>query len=239
MTVNPRPPAVVLLSGGMDSAVTAAVAGQEYELALVHASYGHRTAARERRSFELLADHFGVPRERRLVLDLAFVARIGGSALTDRGLAVPEVDLEGPAAEPGVRRTGAVVPVTYVPFRNGILLSAAVAWADALGARAVFIGAVEEDSSGYPDCREKFLAAFERAAQLGAAAGGRLRIVAPLLHLKKSEIVRLGQQLGAPFHLTWSCYQNEDVACGRCESCQLRRRGFREAGVRDPLPYAT
>ncbi len=232
-----RDVAVVLLSGGMDSTVVAAVAGKDHELALLHATYGHRTASRERRSFEAVADYFGVPPGRRLVLDLQFLARIGGSALTDRRIAVPETPLEDRGGAAGVAR--AVVPATYVPFRNGNLLSAAVAWAEVLGAAAVFIGAVEEDSSGYPDCREAFIAAFERAAQLGAAAGGRLRIVAPLLHRTKADIVRLGVELGAPFHLTWSCYQEEDIACGRCESCQLRRRGFRQAGVADPLTYAT
>jgi 7-cyano-7-deazaguanine synthase len=237
MSAPARPLAVVLLSGGMDSAVSAAVARQDYELALLHATYGQRTAIRERRSFSALADHFGVPEERRLVLELAFLERLGGSALTDRRLAVPLAEI-GSRSAPPLSPAPSRVPVTYVPFRNANLLSCAIAWVEILGAEAVVIGAVEEDSSGYPDCRESFICAFEQAARLGSRTGDRLRVVAPLVHRSKAEIVQLGLQLGVPFELTWSCYQSDDTACGRCESCQLRVRGFRDAGAVDPLPYA-
>jgi 7-cyano-7-deazaguanine synthase len=220
------PVAVVLLSGGMDSAVTAAIARERHELALLHATYGQRTAGRERRSFEALADHWGVPAGRRRVLDLAFLAGLGGSALTDPSIAVPE-------GEPGAEG----IPPTYVPFRNAQLLAAAVAWAEVLGATVIAIGAVEEDGSGYPDCRESFLAAFEAMARLGSRAGGALRIEAPLVRMTKEQIVRRGVELGVPFELTWSCYQGQERACGRCDSCRLRLRGFVRAGVRDPLPY--
>lgn len=219
--------AVVLTSGGLDSCVTAAVAAQDHQLALMHATYGQRTASRERQAFEQIADHFQVPPERRLVLDIGFLAAIGGSALTDRRIEVPE----------GTPGTG--IPVTYVPFRNAHLLASGVSWAEVLGAREVYIGAVEEDSSGYPDCRDIFIKAFERAIQLGTAAGTGLVLRTPLIHSNKGQIVARGVALNAPLHLTWSCYQRETLACGRCESCYLRLKGFREAGVVDPIPYET
>ncbi len=220
--------AVVSLSGGMDSTVTAAIArGEGFELALLHADYGQRTEARERRAFADVADHYGVPSARRLVVDFTGLRRIGGSALTDDSIAVPEGDL----ARPGV-------PATYVPFRNAHLLSAATSWAEVIGAEAIFVGFVEEDSSGYPDCREAFLKSFEQTANLGTKPETRLAFHAPLLHLRKSEIVKRGLELQAPLRLSWSCYQGEDKACGRCDSCLLRLRGFKEAGVADPVPYA-
>ncbi|RMG45092.1 MAG: 7-cyano-7-deazaguanine synthase QueC [Acidobacteria bacterium] len=222
-----KPLAVVLLSGGLDSCVTAALAAREHDLALLHASYGQRTAARERRSFEAIAERLGVPPERRRIVDLRFLHELGGSALTDPSRPIPE----GPPG-PGI-------PPTYVPFRNAHLLAAGVSWAEVIGARAVYIGAVEQDSSGYPDCRAAFLEAFERAVQLGTRAGRSLEIRAPLVGLRKHEIVRLGAEAGAPFDLTWSCYRNDDVACGRCESCWLRREAFRRAGIEDPVPYAS
>lgn len=220
--------AVVSLSGGLDSTVTAAIARSEgFELALLHADYGQRTEARERRAFTEVADHFGVPAARRLVVDFTGLRAIGGSALTDASIALPEGDLE---------RTG--VPASYVPFRNAHLLSAATSWAEVIGASAIFVGFVEEDSSGYPDCREAFLRSFERTANLGTKPETKLAFQAPLLHLRKSEIVKRGLELRAPLHLTWSCYQGETGACGRCDSCLLRLRGFKEAGVADPIPYA-
>lgn len=220
--------AVVALSGGMDSCVAAAMTRAiGMELALLHGDYGQRTEARERRAFEEIADFYGVPAARRLVVDFAGLRAIGGSALTDRRIEVPEGDLEA-----------AGVPATYVPFRNAHLLSACTSWGEVLGARAVVTGFVEEDSSGYPDCRESFLRAFEVAAALGTRPGTRLAFHAPLLHLRKSAIVRKGLELGAPLQLSWSCYQGEDLACGRCDSCRLRLRGFREAGAEDPIPYA-
>ncbi|HJU82811.1 MAG TPA: 7-cyano-7-deazaguanine synthase QueC [Holophagaceae bacterium] len=220
--------AVVSLSGGLDSSVTAALAKAEgFELALLHADYGQRTEARERRAFEEIADFYEVPAARRLVISFDNLRRIGGSALTDPSIALPEGDLG---------RTG--IPASYVPFRNAHLLSTATSWAEVLGASAIFVGFVEEDSSGYPDCREAFLKSFEQTANLGTKPETRLAFHAPLIHLKKSQIVRKGLELGAPLHLSWSCYQAEDRACGRCDSCLLRLRGFKEAGVADPIPYA-
>lgn len=223
-----KPVAVVALSGGLDSCVAAAVARAEgFDLALLHADYGQLTEARERQAFEAIAGFYGVAPERRLVIPFANLKLIGGSALTDPAIPLPEGDLE---------RQG--VPVSYVPFRNAHLLATAVSWAEVLGAPAIYVGFVEEDSSGYPDCREVFLRAFEEAANLGTRPGTRLSLRAPLIHLKKSEIVRRGMDLGAPLRLTWSCYQGEREACGRCDSCLLRLRGFQQAGVADPIPYA-
>ena len=222
------PLAVVSLSGGMDSCVAAAVARSEgFELALLHADYGQLTEARERQAFEAIADFYGVGPARRLVIPFANLKLIGGSALTDAAIPLPEGDLG---------RQG--VPVSYVPFRNAHLLATAVSWAEVLGASAIYVGFVEEDSSGYPDCREVFLKAFEQAAELGTRPDTRISLRAPLIHLKKSGIVRLGVELGAPLGLTWSCYQGEQVACGHCDSCLLRLRGFSEAGLADPIPYA-
>lgn len=219
-----KPLAVVCLSGGMDSCVTAAIAAREHRLAALHARYGQRTEAKELSCFEALAAHFGA--ERRIVVDFPHLRQIGGSSLTDASIAVRE----GPP-EPGR------IPSSYVPFRNAHLLSAATAWGEVLGARAIFVGAVWEDSSGYPDCRPEFYRAFQEAVRLGTRPETDLRIVTPLIHLSKAEIVRRGRELGAPFEKTWSCYQADDVACGRCESCVLRLRAFAEAGARDPLPY--
>lgn len=223
-----RPRVVVLVSGGLDSCVTAALAAEVGELALLHATYGQRTADRERQAFEAIADHYHVPPEARRVIDLRFLGALGGSALTDSSIAVPvgSVDVEGPG-----------VPITYVPFRNALLLSSAVSWAELRGAEAIYIGAVEEDSSGYPDCRQEFLSAFERAVQLGTATPRPIEIRAPLLHWNKAAIVKRGVALGAPLGSTWSCYQAEHSACGRCASCRLRLRGFAIAGVPDPIPY--
>jgi len=217
-------PAVVLVSGGMDSCVTAAVAALDHDLAFLHVSYGQRTESRERRAFEAIADHFGV--RLRLAVRLGALARIGGSCLTDESLPVPEAD-------PG--RTG--VPISYVPFRNTHLLATAVSWGEVLGAKRIFIGAVEEDSSGYPDCRSAYFEAFERVIEAGTRPGAAMKVKTPLIHMRKSEIVRRGLDLGAPLHLSWSCYQAEEEACGACDSCYLRLKGFSEAGVRDPIPY--
>jgi 7-cyano-7-deazaguanine synthase len=219
-----KPLAVVCVSGGMDSAVTAAMAAQEHEPAFLHADYGQRTAARERACFERLADWLGVTR--RLVVEIPALRAIGGSSLTDRAIPVREG-----APEQGV------VPTSYVPFRNAHLLSIATSWAEVIGAHALFIGAVWEDSSGYPDCRPEFYAAFERALRLGTRPDSDLSIVTPVIALSKAEIVRRGQALGVPFQSTWSCYQNDDVACGACESCRLRLDAFASAGLVDPLPY--
>jgi 7-cyano-7-deazaguanine synthase len=221
--------AVVLLSGGMDSCVTAAMARETHELALVHASYGQRTEARERRAFEEIADFYGV--RERLAVRLEHFSQIGGSALTDARIAVPELQS---AAKSGCATS---IPVTYVPFRNAHFLSVAVSWAEVIGARAVFIGAVAEDSSGYPDCRPEYYRAFQEVVREGTKPETQIEIVTPVIHLRKSEIVRRGISLGAPLHLTWSCYQFGEEACGACDSCVLRLRAFAEAGATDPIPY--
>jgi 7-cyano-7-deazaguanine synthase len=218
------PITVVLLSGGMDSAVAASLARRRGPIACLHFTYGQRTAGRERRSFEAVAAELQASERR--VIDFTHLGALGGSALTDRRLEVPAADLE---------RGG--IPSTYVPFRNAQFLSAATAWAEVLGAREIVYGAVEEDGSGYPDCRGVFVDAFNRLIEAGTRAGAGLRVEAPLLHRRKAEIVRLGMDLKTPFHLTWSCYQDEEEACGACDSCALRLRGFREAGAADPLPY--
>jgi 7-cyano-7-deazaguanine synthase len=220
-----KPRAIVLLSGGLDSCVTLAVAARDFAPATLHVTYGQRTARRERRAFAAIADHYGIAE--RLVVDIGHLARIGGSSLLDAGASVEE----------GLPAPG-VVPSTYVPFRNGHLLAIGVSWAEVLGARALFIGAVEEDSSGYPDCREEFFRRFAAAAAAGTRPGTRLEIRTPLIHLRKADIVRQGLALGAPLHLTWSCYTGSDAACGRCESCLLRLRGFAEAGQEDPITYS-
>jgi 7-cyano-7-deazaguanine synthase len=222
-----KPKAVVLLSGGMDSCVSAAIASQTHRLALLHASYGQRTERRERRAFNEIADFYSV-RERLVVRFDAF-AQIGGSALTDETIAVPET---GAALAPQ-----AGIPVTYVPFRNAHFLSAAVSWAEVIGATAIAIGAVAEDSSGYPDCRPAYYRAFEAVIREGTRPETDIRILTPVIGLKKREIVRQGTELGAPLHLTWSCYQFDDEACGTCDSCRLRMRAFDEAGIRDPIAY--
>lgn len=222
--MTPRPLAVVCVSGGMDSAVTAALAAADHRLAFLHGNYGQRTEARERLAFERLADHYQA--EARLVVDFATLRQIGGSSLTDARLPVREG-----APEPGV------VPTSYVPFRNAHLLAAAASWAEVLGATSIHVGAVFEDSSGYPDCRPEFLRAFEEAIRLGTRPETEIRIVAPVLHLSKADIVRRGTALAVPFGLTWSCYQSEDQACGACESCALRLRGFAAARLVDPIPY--
>ena len=224
--------AIVLVSGGMDSCVTAAIAKNEYRLALLHVNYGQRTEARELKAFNDIADFFHV--EKRLSVSLEHLKVIGGSSLTDESLPIPGTEsLPTPNSE---LRTSPI-PSTYVPFRNAHLLAIAVSWAEVINAKKIFIGAVEEDSSGYPDCRETFYQAFNKAVEMGTKPETRVEIVTPLIHLRKSEIVKKGVELGAPLHLTWSCYQNSEKACGRCESCALRLRGFTEAGVKDPIPY--
>ena len=227
---SPLPPlsslAVCLVSGGMDSCVTAAIAAQENsELAFLHVSYGQRTESRERRAFDELADHYGVTR--RLAVSIEHLKEIGGSSLTDQRIPVAEANL-----------ASRQIPTSYVPFRNAHLLSIAASWAEAIGAQRIYIGAVADDSSGYPDCRPEFYEAFQGAIDTGTRPETRVEIVTPVIHLRKSEIVQRGLELAAPLELTWSCYQAEDRACGRCDSCALRLRAFQDAGVADPIPYA-
>jgi 7-cyano-7-deazaguanine synthase len=224
--------AVVLLSGGMDSCVCVATACERLgagNVALLHASYGQRTESREAKAFGAIADFYGV--EQRLMVRLDYFRAIGGSALTDPNIAVPQNQLGAPGPN------GSAIPVTYVPFRNAHFLSVAVSWAEAIGAAAVYIGAVAEDSSGYPDCRPEYYKVFQDLIRAGTRPETRIEIVTPVIALKKSEIIRRGIELSAPLHLTWSCYQNADEACGVCDSCLLRLRAFEEAGVPDPLPY--
>src|SRR5258706_10625171 len=223
-SVETRSRAVVLLSGGMDSCVCAALAVRDYDAAAVHVSYGQRTEERERRAFESICERLGI--RARLAVRNDALRAIGGSALTDANIEVPES-----------HAIGSGVPVTYVPFRNAHFLAVAVSWAEVLGAEKVYIGAVEPDSSGYPDCRPAYYRAFNEVVKAGTKEGG-IEIVTPLIAMRKVEIVRLGLELGAPFDLTWSCYQREDRACGVCDSCVLRLRAFREAGTEDPIPYA-
>ena len=224
-TEQASPRAVVLLSGGMDSCVCAALAARDFEAAALHVSYGQRTEERERRAFDGICDRLGI--RRRLVVRNQALREIGGSALTDSSIAVPQAN----------GSIGNSVPITYVPFRNAHFLAAAVSWAEVLGADKVFIGAVEQDSSGYPDCRPEYYRAFNEVIRAGTREG-RIEITTPLIGLRKAEIVRLGLELGAPFDLTWSCYSRQDRACGVCESCVLRLRAFQAAGVPDSIPYA-
>ena len=227
-----RRKAVVLLSGGMDSCVSTAIARERHgagNLALLHAGYGQRTERRERRAFEEIADFYGV--RERLVVQLDHFRAIGGSALTDVKIAVPENELGAPGPH------GSAIPVTYVPFRNAHFLSVAVSRAEAIVAGAIYIGAVAEDSSGYPDCRPEYYRVFQELIRAGTRPETRIEILTPVIEMKKSEIIRRGLELGAPLDLTWSCYQDEETACGACDSCLLRLRAFQEAGATDPIPY--
>jgi 7-cyano-7-deazaguanine synthase len=227
-----RPRAVVCLSGGMDSTVCATLAARDFETYGLHFSYGQRTEARELASARAVAVAVGM--HELLELKIDFFWRIGGSALTDASIAVPDaVEEEADAAN----RTGNDIPVTYVPFRNAHFLSAAVSWAEVLGAKTVFLGAVEQDSSGYPDCRPAYYQAFNELIRMGTRDGD-IQVVTPLIGLRKAEIVRLGVELGAPLHVSWSCYSGETEACGVCESCALRLRAFAQAGAVDAVPYA-
>lgn len=220
-----RPLAVVLSSGGMDSCVTTAIANQDYRLALLHLLYGQRTEGRELQAFNALADFYQV--ERRLVCRLEHLKQIGGSSLTDPSIPVEAANLE--------RRE---IPSSYVPFRNAHFLSVAVSWGEVIGAHKIFIGAVAEDSSGYPDCRPEYYEAFNRVVELGTKPETSIEIVTPVIHMRKSQIVQKGIELAAPLHLTWSCYERHDVACGVCDSCALRLRAFQEAGLEDSIAYA-
>ena len=226
LITGPSSLAVCLVSGGMDSCVTAAIARAENaEMAFLHVSYGQRTEARERRAFEELADRFAV--QKRLAVSIESLKAIGGSSLTDASIPVTEANL-----------TSREIPTSYVPFRNAHMLAIATSWAETISARRIYIGAVAEDSSGYPDCRPEFYRAFARAIDAGTKPETKIEIVTPIIHLSKSDIVRRGVELDAPLGLTWSCYVSEDLACGRCDSCALRLRAFQQAGTSDPIAYA-
>ena len=217
---------IVLVSGGMDSCVTAAIAAREAdEVAFLHISYGQRTEERERKAFNDIADHYGV--ETRMDISIEHLAKIGGSSLTDASIDVTEADFSSQE-----------IPTSYVPFRNANMLAIAVSWAEVLEATAIYIGAVAEDSSGYPDCRPEFYAAFQQTIDTGTKPDTNIEIRTPIIELSKAEIVKKGLELLAPLELSWSCYRNEDLACGTCDSCALRLRGFEIAGVSDPIKYA-
>jgi 7-cyano-7-deazaguanine synthase len=216
--------AVVAVSGGMDSCVTTALANQTHRLALIHFNYGQRTETRELNAFNDIAGFYNV--EKRLVIDFVHFHQIGGSSLTDKLIEVTKADLSS---------TG--IPSSYVPFRNANILSACVSWAEVIGADSIYVGAVYEDASGYPDCRPQFFEAFEKMADLGTKPETQIKIVTPIIHFSKAEIVKKGIELKAPLNLTWSCYQNEDEACGVCDSCAFRLRGFQQANIEDPIPY--
>jgi len=216
--------AVVILSGGMDSTTAAFIAKSErYEIIPVHFNYGQRTEKRELKAFNDICDHLEL--ENRYVIDIPFFKQIGASALVDENIEVP-VD----GVKPGI-------PVTYVPFRNGIFLSIAAAVAEKEGAEAIYIGVVEEDSSGYPDCTEEFIKNMQKAINSGTKPETNIEIKTPLVHLKKEDIVKTAIKYNVPLHLTWSCYKNEDEACGVCDSCRLRLKGFEKAGIKDKIPY--
>lgn len=216
---------IILVSGGLDSCVTAAHAAEKNDAcAFLHISYGQRTEARERQAFNDIADFYGV--EDRLDVSIEYLAKIGGSSLTDSKIEISEADLESKE-----------IPTSYVPFRNANMLAIATSWAEALGAGAIYIGAVAEDSCGYPDCRPEFYEAFQKTIDAGTRPDTRIEIRTPIIHLSKTEIVKKGIELDAPLQLTWSCYRREDVACGTCDSCALRLRGFANAGEKDPIPY--
>lgn len=218
--------AIVLLSGGMDSTVCMAIAQSlGYELAALHINYGQRTQQRELRAFNDVCDYYQC--NRRLVVDISHLAAIGGSSLTDQTMSIEKADLE--------RKD---IPSSYVPFRNANILAIATSWAEVLQARAIVIGAVQDDSSGYPDCRREFFDAFQQVIRTGTKPDTHIDILTPVIHLSKKEIVQKGHELHAPFQLTWSCYGEEEQACGQCDSCALRLRGFAQAGLQDPLPYA-
>jgi 7-cyano-7-deazaguanine synthase len=224
MSKTKKEKAVCLVSGGMDSAYSLAVALLDYDVAAMHAYYGQRTQEREYRAFKEITDHYSITE--RMIFSLAHLNQIGGSSLTD-----PAIDIH----------TGGIIsgkiPNTYVPFRNAHLVTAAVSWAEVLKASKVFIGAVEEDSSGYPDCREVFFTAFNKVIETGTPPGTKIEIITPALHMSKAEIVKKGMELKVPFELTWSCYKNTEAACGQCDSCLLRLRAFKEVGYTDPVPY--
>lgn len=224
MTARRKPKGIVLASGGMDSLVLSAFATRESEISLLHVTYGQRTAEKERACFHAIADHLNVPQ--RMVADIGYLRTIGGSALTDPAIDIPAADLGR-----------GVVPVTYVPFRNAHFLCIAVSWAEVIGARNVYIGAVWADSSGYPDCRPAFYEAMNEAIRLGTKDDSGIRVRAPFVNLKKKDIVLMGKSLGVPFGHTWSCYRDGEKACGRCDSCALRLAAFAEAGVPDPIEY--
>lgn len=220
--------AVVLVSGGMDSLVTAAIAAKENELAFLHINYGQRTLNKELTAFNKIADYYNV--SNRLIIDMDYFIKIGGSSLTDISIPVSESNTNTKTNE---------IPTSYVSFRNANFLSAAVSWAEIINANKIFIGAVEEDSSGYPDCRKIFFNYFNFAVKYGTKPDSDIEILTPVIDMTKANIVKLGMELKVPFELSWSCYKNNELACGKCDSCILRLKAFRQAGYEDPIKYET
>lgn len=215
---------IVALSGGIDSCVTVAIANQKFNLALLHINYGQRTEKRELQAFNDIADYYKI--DKKIVVDLKYFTQIGSSSLTDKKIEVPKFDLNSDK-----------IPNSYVPFRNANILSVCTSWAEAMGCHDIFIGAVYEDSSGYPDCRPDFFSAFNKAIELGTKPNSQIKIHTPIIHMSKKQIIQKGLELNAPLNLTWSCYKDEDVACGECDSCALRLRGFQELNIEDPIKY--
>lgn len=216
--------AVVAVSGGLDSAVATAIAAEEHELALMHINYGNKTQKRELEAFHAIADFYKF--DKRFVADIEHLRKIGSSSLTDRNIPVDDYDPDNRG-----------IPLTYVPFRNANILSIAVSWGEAIGASLIFVGMMEEDSAGYPDCTEDFINAFNNMIKVGTRPETNIELVAPLIHMTKGEVIKKGMELGAPLELTWSCYRNEEIACGKCESCVLRLQGYKEFGNEDPIKY--
>ena len=216
--------AVVAVSGGLDSAVATAIAAEKHELALMHINYGNKTQKRELEAFHAIADFYNL--DKRFVADIDHLRKIGNSSLTDRNIPVEDYD-------PNIQG----IPPTYVPFRNANILSIAVSWGEAIGAGLIYVGMMEEDSAGYPDCTEDFINAFNNMIKVGTRPETNIELIAPLIHMTKGEVIKNGLELGAPLELTWSCYRNEEEACGKCESCVLRLRGYNELGIEDPIKY--
>lgn len=217
--------AVVLLSGGMDSALCAAIAKKEgWRIAALHLNYKQRTEKRELHSFNQLADYYNA--KYKLIVDINYLSQIGGSSLTDTNIEVSEGNSNSEE-----------IPSSYVPFRNANFLSIATSWAEVIGAKAIFIGANQLDYSGYPDCRSEFYDAFQKVIEFGTKPETDIKIITPIINYTKKDIVDKGLELGLPFLMTWSCYKNNEKACGVCDSCVLRLKGFQEAGIKDPLEY--
>lgn len=219
---------IVLLSGGMDSLVCAGLATRDHEIVYaLHMNYGQKTSSRERISFDEICKHYNIPLERRKIIDMTFLQQIGGSSLTDDSIDVKSYQGDSK-----------VIPDSYVPFRNSIILSLAVSWAEVVGASKLYIGANHEDSPGYPDCRPSYYEAFNKVIKEGTKEGN-IDILTPVITMKKRDIVLMGQELNVPFNLSWSCYKSSAKACGQCDSCALRIRGFKDAGIADPIDYLT
>jgi 7-cyano-7-deazaguanine synthase len=222
--IKKKKTAIVLVSGGMDSALTAAFAFKKYDLAFLHVNYGQRTQKRELKAFHDIAKFYGV--KKKLTVDISYLKEIGGSSLTDKKIKVSKADIKSKK-----------IPTSYVPFRNANILAIATSWAEVIGAKKIYIGAVEEDSSGYPDCRKKFFDSYNKMINLGTKPDTNIEIVTPIIGYSKKDIVLKSAELKSPLHLTWSCYSSNDKACGVCDSCALRLRGFQQAGIKDPINY--